>query len=253
MKKLITGLFAITFGLSIATAQERGYIVTNWDGDEYENNSSHVFNDYGVVDENEVPIDDNKLQLLIQNTSDEPIRIFGQVIEFTNTDGQKAQFCIIDACYENLIEGNLYPSNGGVFPIDGNNGFNDYFANLDETNLVEYKFRIFQADVDSGEEIEGSSFYLTYIYDEDADMNVTDVQSIAIAQVYPTVAKNFTQVNLKESAKVQIVNMQGKVVKSTQLNSGTSQLSLAGLTPGVYMVSFNGKSGMTTTVRMVVK
>src|SRR5690625_31804 len=111
---------------------------------------------------------------MIQNTSDEPNRIFGQVIEFSNTDGQKAQFCIIDACYENLIEGNLYPSNGGVFPIDGNNGFNDYFANLDETNLVEYKFRIFQADVDSGEEIEGSSFYLTYIFDEDADMNITE-------------------------------------------------------------------------------
>lgn len=253
MKKIITGLFAVAFGLSITTAQERGYIVSNWEGEEYENNSIHVFNEFGVVDENEIPIDDNKLQLLIQNISDDQIRIFGQVIEFTNTDGQSAQFCIIDACYENLIEGNFYPSNGGIFPMDGNNGLNDYFANLDETNLVEYKFRIFQADVDTGVEIDDSSFYLTYVYDEDANMNVSDVQSIAIAQVYPTVAKNFTQVNLKESAKVQITNMQGKVVKTTQLNSGTSQLNLTGLTPGVYLVSFSGESGMNTTIRIVVK
>lgn len=253
MKKLITGFFAITLSFTFTTAQERGFIVTNWDGTEYENNSLHVFNEYGVVDENQNIIDDNKLQLLIQNISDEQIRVFGQVIEFTNTDGQKAQFCIIDACYENLIEGELYPSTGGIFPIDGNNGVSDYFANLDEANLAEYKFRIFQADLDTGQEIEGSSFYLTYLYDEDANMNVTDVQSISIAQIYPTIAKNFTQVNLKEAAKVQIVNMQGKVVKTTQLNSGNSQLSLAGLTPGVYMISFNGESGMNTTIRIVVK
>jgi hypothetical protein len=84
-------------------------------------------------------------------------------------------------------------------------------------------------------------------------MNVSDMQSVAIAEVYPTVAKGFTNVNLKENAKVQILNAEGRTVKSLSLKSGQSQLNLSGLSAGVYWVTFKGDSGMTTHTRIVVK
>lgn len=252
MKKRILSGFLVLFAFAALSAQNQDFEVLDLDGNAYEDGKTYV---YDVHETDQAPNDDAKLYFVFYNPTDNPIHIFGQIVEMTNTNGDFGQFCIIDACYGHLEEGSLYPATGGVIQageFNGNLGSN-YFTNLDPTSPVEYKFRIFQADMDTKEEIPNTSFIMTYRYDEDGQLSLNDVQSISIAEVYPTVAKGFTQVNLKESAKVQIVNMQGKVVKSTQLNSGTSQLSLAGLTPGVYMVSFNGESGMTTTVRMVVK
>lgn len=253
MKNIIIGGFFAIFALTTVNAQNQDYVISDLDGNAYENNSVHTFNQHGTVSD---PIEEAKLHLLISNESSDDIYIRAEIIEMVNTDGQEAQFCIggpSGNCFTPISTGNFYPSNdGGIMYANSNWGMFDYILNLDSTNLSEYKFRFVQTD-GAGNEIENTNFFLTYIYDEDATLGLNNIESISIAEVYPTVAKGFTQVNLKEAAKVQIFNMEGKVVQTTKLNSGTSQLSLAGLTPGVYIVSFSGESGMTTQTRVIVK
>lgn len=250
MRKQIISAFLILFTVSAAFAQ-RAYTVTDLNDNEYPEDGTYVFDVHGTFSD---PLEEAKLHIVLHNNSDENIRLFGQVISYTNTDGQSAQFCIIDACYFPLFEGQIYPVNGGIITPGGIQGLADYFINLDGENpLIEYKFRFFQGDVDTGEEIPGTTFNMTYVYDEDGAMGVSDVKSIAIAEVYPTVAKGSTTVNLKENASVQILNMEGKTVKTLNMNSGVSTLHMNGLSSGVYLVTFRGVSGTVTTVRLLVK
>jgi len=252
MKKLILSVlaFAGVYGLSLA--QNQDYTLTNLDMVEYENNSIHVFNVHGTFED---PIEEAKLHLVVNNFGNEDIRVTAELVEITNTDGSLAQFCIggpAGNCFSPVHEGYFYPNaSGGIVAAGSNWGNFDYFINLDSTNLVEYKLRFVQMD-NSGNEIPDTNFYITYKYDENA-MAVSDVNSIAIAQVYPTVASGFTNVTLKENASVQIVNLEGKSVRSLRLNSGESKLDLSGLASGVYWIQFKGVSGLTTTSKIIVK
>ncbi len=245
-------MLTITMGLTISFAQNQDYTITDLDLVEYENNSIHVYNVHGTFAD---PVEAAKLHLVVNNVSTSPIHVTAEVVELTNTDGSLAQFCIggpAGNCFNPIHAGSFYPNaNGGTVQPGSNWGNFDYLINLDPTNLVEYKLRFVQMD-DSGNEIPDTNFYITYKYDENA-MAVSDVNSSAIAQVYPTVAKGFTHVNLKENASVQIINLEGKSVRSLKLNSGESKLDLSGLASGIYWVQFKGTSGMTTTSKIIVK
>lgn len=233
------------------TSFSQSFTITNLEGVPYENNSVHIFNVHGTFED---PIDAAKLHLVINNVSDTPITVTGQVVEMNNTDGSLAQFCIggpSGNCFFPLVEGSFYPGeNGGIINPGGNWGNFDYLINLDPTELAEYKLRFVQLD-GSGAEMPDTSFFLTYRYS--STMGVSDVNSIAIAQVAPTVIKGQTNVILKENASVQILNMEGKAVKSLKMNSGNSQLDFSGLSAGVYLIQFKGDSGKTTTTKVVVK
>lgn len=251
MKKIILSVLTLMTVSGISYAQNQNYTITNTDMVEYENNSIHVFTVHGTFED---PNDEAKLHLVVNNVGMEPITVTAQVVEMTNTDGTLAQFCIggpAGNCFFPINEGSFYPGvNGGVVEPGANWGMFDYLINLDPTPLSEYKLRFVQLD-GAGSEIPDTSFFITYLYDP--GMAISDVNSLAIAQVYPTVAKGFTNVDLKENATVQVLNVEGKAVKSLKLNSGKSQLDLSGLSSGVYWIAFKGESGMTTTSKIVIK
>ncbi|HUH35858.1 MAG TPA: T9SS type A sorting domain-containing protein [Moheibacter sp.] len=246
-KKLITGFVAL-LAWSGLQAQNPAYVVSNTDGVPYENNSLHVFNVYGTDDD----IETAKLYLIIDNYDfDNDIYVRAEVVEIINTDGQNAQFCIAGVCLFAFEEGQILPNEEGEVVYGGNGwGPSSYILNTDPTNLSEYKIRFVQTD-GAGNEIPNTNFFISYRYDK--NMGLSEVKSLSIAEVYPTVAKNFTNVNLKENAEVQIFNAEGKAVRSTKMNSGSSQLDLSGLSKGVYWVAFKGQSGSTTNVKIVVK
>lgn len=249
MKKMF--LMLMTLGCALVNAQSQDYVVADLDGNAYENNSVHVFNIHGTFED---PMTEAKLHLVVNNNGAQQIRVTAEVVEMTNADGELAQFCIggpAGNCYFPIYEGSFYPNAvGGIIEPASNWGYNDYFINLSSTNLAEYKLRFVQKD-DAGNEIPNTNTFLTYRYDN--TMSVSDVNSIAIAQVSPTVIKGQTNVTLKENASVQVLNLEGKSVKSLKMNSGTSQLDFSGLSAGVYLIQFKGVSGKTTTTKVVVK
>ncbi|MFV0305979.1 MAG: T9SS type A sorting domain-containing protein [Moheibacter sp.] len=251
MKKIILSVLAIVSFVGTSLAQNQVYKVTDLDMNEYEDNSVHVFNVHGTFAD---PREDAKLHLVVSNTSSEEIFVTAEVVEITNTDGTLAQFCIggpSGNCFFPISVGSFYPSqNGGIIAPNANWGMFDYFINLDPNNLAEYKVRFVQTD-GVGNELPGTSFFLGYKYDE--NMGVSDIGSIAIAEIYPTVASGFTNVTLKENAKVQVLSLEGKSVKNLSMNTGSNRIDLSGLSAGVYFVKFVGESGMTTTSKIVVK
>lgn len=250
MKKIILNSFLLLS--TVCTFAQRDYVISDLEGNTYEDNSTFVFDIHGTFAD---PLEEAKVHLLITNQSTEDIYLRGQVVEMINTYGEFAQFCIggpSGNCFFPLSTDAHYPNQqGGILYANSNWGMFDYFINLDENNLAQYKIRFTQTDGE-GNDIEGTDFTFTYLYDKNA-LGLSEVQSQAIAEVYPTVAKSFTNVNLKENASVQILNTEGRLVRTANLRSGTSQLDLTGLSSGVYWVSFKGTSGVTHNIRIVIK
>lgn len=249
MKKfLVLTSFLSLVGFS--QAQNQKFTVSNLAGEEYVNNSVHVFNIVG--DMSQEITDDIKLYYVVKNIGGETIIAAGEVIEMTNADGELAQFCFGGDCYYPVFKDYFYPNNGAHIAPGEVQSMHDYFANFEGgSDLVEYKFRFLQLDA-NGQEIPNTSFYLTYRYEK--NMGLSDVNSsISIAEVSPTVAKDFTTVNLKENAQAKILTTTGQLIKTVELKAGKSNLSLAGLAKGVYYLQFNGVSGKTTTSKILVK
>lgn len=246
MKKILLSIFIAASALLNA----QNFTITNLDLVPYENNSVFVFNTIGDPENMHA---ESKLHFVLNNISDSPIKMYGEVMQITNATGELTQFCFGTDCYFGVEQGHKYPNEGVIIQPQSNNGFYDYFLNAnDATSPAEYKFRFLEVDGNNNE-VPGSSFYMTYRYDVDA-MNVLDVStSKSIADIAPSVAKGFTNAILKENASVQILNLEGKAVKSFKLNAGTSKIDLSGLASGVYFIQFKGVSGTITTNKIIVK
>jgi len=247
MKKILLSIL-IAAG-SFANAQN--YTITDLDLVPYANNSVFVFDNIGTPDNFH---SEAKLHFVLNNISDAPIKMYGEVSQITNADGSLTQFCFGTDCYFGVSQGTKYPMAGVIIQPNSNNGFYDYFLNTNDANSpAEYKFRFMEVDANDNE-IANSSFYITYRYDVDGGMGVSDASaSKAIAEVAPSVAKGFTNAILKENASVQILNLEGKAVKSFNLNAGSSKIDLSGLSAGVYFIQFKGVSGVVTTNKVIVK
>lgn len=193
-----------------------------------------------------------KLKFLTYNDSATDMFVRVECEGLTNTNGVDMELCY-GSCYTGIETFVGYPLDNPIYVAPGGHQgiLADYFSNTDgNSDLVEYNFRFYQTDIE-GFEIPDTSFRFTYRYDR--TMAVSDVNTIAIAQVYPTVAKGFTNVDLKENAIAQITNLEGKVVKTLNLKAGTSQIDLSGLSSGIYLIKFKGDSGITTTRKVVIK
>jgi len=74
-------------------------------------------------------------------------------------------------------------------------------------------------------------------------------KSTSNLNIYPNPAANWVTINLannKEIAKVIITNILGEVVKTTLINGESRQLSIEGLSNGIYFVSVETSNQVTT-------
>lgn len=253
MKKIVLTSLAFVGFLAFTNAQNQNYSVKDENNVEYADNSVHQLYEYGI-DEYGDPKLDAKLNLVLHNEIDQDIYVAGELIEMINTDGTYGQFCIGGMwgnCFNNLELGGLYPmESGALLPGNSSWGSSDYFLNLNPNPGATYKIRFVQKDA-SGNTVPNSYFTITYVYA--GNMAVADIDRKAVAEVYPTVAKGFTNLDLTENAQVQVVNALGKTVKTASFKAGTHKLDLSGFAAGVYWISFKGESGKTSAVKVVVK
>lgn len=193
------------------------------------------------------------LWFLTYNDSGEAINMQIECTGVSNGDDASGMQVCYGLCITS-IEVNQYLPGYPVTLTPGNHqGFTtDHFIHHEESeDVIEYEFRFFQLDSE-GFEIENTSVNFIYRYDKNG-MAVSDMNSIAIANVYPTVVKGSTTVELKESAQVQVVNLEGKVVKTLTMHTGKSNLDMSGFATGVYWIQFKGVSGASTMKKVVVK
>lgn len=251
MKRIILSTILSLVFVGFVSAQEQMFRVMDMNHtNDYGDDTEIVEGD--VVTFNTAVYEDAKLKFLTYNDSDEPIYTRVECEGMTNTNGSFMELCYGN-CYYGIELFVGYPDDFAMMLQPGQHQpvMQDYFSNTDSSNdLVEYQFRFYQLDSDEFE-IPGTSLRFTYRYD--GIMGVSDVNSIAIAEVYPTVTKGFTNIDLKENAKVQVLNIEGKVVKNTTMNTGSNKLDLSGFTAGIYLIKFTGDSGITTIKKIIVK
>lgn len=231
-----------------------------------QNQVYRVMNSYNTLDtSDDTPIqegfvytsnsieEEHGLWFLTYNDSGEPINMQIECTGVSNGDDASGMQVCYGLCITNIAVFQHIPGYPVTITPGNHQGFTtDHFIHHEESDdIIEYEFRFFQMDSD-GFEIENTDLNILYRYDKNA-MAVSDVNSISIAQVYPTVVRNSTTVELKEKAQVQIVSLEGKVVKTTSLNSGKSTMDLSGLSAGVYWIKFKGVSGTSTMKKIVVK
>jgi|SRR5690606_37022781 len=253
MKKLILSAILSFSFLGFATAQNQVYRVMNSQNTLDTSDDVEIEEGFVFISNSIEEIDG--LGFLTYNDSGEPINMQVECtgVSTAGNDASGMQVCY-GLCITNIDVNQYIPGYLVTIQPGNHQGFTtDHFIHHEETDeVIQYEFRFFQMDED-GFDIEGTNLNLTYIYDREA-MSVSDVNSISIAQVYPTVVKNnTTTVELKENAQVQIVNLEGKVVKTTSLNAGKSTLDMSGLSAGAYWIQFKGVSGTSTMKKVVVK
>ncbi len=92
----------------------------------------------------------------------------------------------------------------------------------------------------------GLNFYRLKMVDIDGKFTISKVVKFTgVANenigVYPNPAKNILMINQPggRSAKVQLVNSVGMIIKTIQLSNPTSLIDISGLIPGVYLIQIN--------------
>lgn len=201
--------------------------------------------EFGTTDE-----DPAKLHFYIQNNTSEAIGVKAEMISITNADGSEVEFCMGE-CLLSASEGTVVPENGSlpVAPNETTNSPGTYFWNKDTSNdLITYKFKVYPLD-EFGGEAEGTATHITYTYD--SSLSVSDPEFSENTTLYPTVTKGGVNIVLNTPAEVTIFNIQGKLVKSVNLESGNSLVNLSNLSSGVYLVKLKNENNVVVTKKII--
>ena len=244
MIKKILFIFAFSAFL-FSTAQMS---VRKPDGTEYVNNQTFTFNTYNTSSAT--------LHFSVYNTSSTASITVKAICEsLINTDGSAFQFCFSGNCQFNVVQGQEHPQSGTglVIPAGTNTGTNDYFENMSATTSsgvypAKTKFKIIQVDDFGG--VVGTPFYITYQYNGVLGVNDTVVQNAQLL-VKNTFVKDNVNVSSKISAEMNVIDMTGKTVQTSNIVKGENTINMLKLLSGTYILSFNDKERNIVTQKII--
>jgi len=200
------------------------------------------------------PNSGGKIKFRLSNSSaTETIRVLGQMVSFTNTDGSNCQFCVNPECYFAVAPGDTIPSSPVVMPPGTNNGNFDSFYNSDPGDGVNYPisytFRFFMLD-DNGNEV-GDDINITYNYTP-ANMSARsfDLNDLGI-DMENTAVKDYLYLNLENPVTLKVYDLTSKLIKDINLNNGTNSVEFSSLNPGYYFAQFTDESNRSATVKIL--
>lgn len=245
MKKII---LAAALFVSVFTQAQ----VSVYDGEtQLENNATYTYTTTGVQ---------AKLHILVQNDTNETINVKLKMIEvLNNIDGKSNQFCYGGYCFtDSAINGMVAPpgapSEYTQITPGSNSGTESYFFNGwagdNTTQPVSYKMAIVYIDaagVPTGDPI------ITFTYKYDPTAATTDfsaLQQMGIT-LNSTVVKNTLDITANVTAKLQIVNTNGQVIKNVAIVNGSQSIDLSSAATGVYFARFTTEENKTAQIKFV--
>ncbi|WP_310992528.1 T9SS type A sorting domain-containing protein [Aequorivita marina] len=190
-------------------------------------------------------------------TNDNPSETIYSRLEFvsaTNADGSMFEICYAGQCYTGVDVGFTAPPSPNVLPIEAGETTpgGDHILNGDPgdgTNMIEYELAFHQYEADGVTEI-GTPLTFTYRYNP--TLGVTDNTTINLT-LESTVVRDELVVNVNEPVSLMVYNLQGRVVKQANFETGRQTLNMSNLNPQSYILQFNNEKGATQTTRIVVK
>lgn len=197
-----------------------------------------------------------KLNLLVTNLSDTTINLKLKANSISEPSDFNLQFCFGDECYFNIVNGSTVPSQltGKVLQPGESNNDADHFWNLNEgngTDPVTYSLSVIQVD-DNGAEI---AVLRTFTYVYSATAGTTDFSALKNMgiTVKNTVVTNQFEVSANQNAALQLVNINGQVVKTAAIKNGTQVIDLSGVASAVYFARFTTEQNKTAQIKVVKK
>lgn len=213
-------------------------------------NNGDIFT-YNVADETE-----SYLGIKIFNSSSSNIKVRVECVSITNATGSGVQLCFGDVCVANITAGNSYPSTPSVIAANSSNGNFDHFLNTNtgiNPNLpVEYAFRFYQVD-DNGIEI-GNTVSFTYRYNGSlSNQSFSNQLSTLGVSLKSNIVTNSLEIEASKNTQMSMYDINGKLVREQNLNSGSHSIDTSILNSGTYILSFRNNEGQTATSKIIKK
>lgn len=196
---------------------------------------------------------DGKLKFKITNTSTtETIKVLGQMVSFTNTNGTNCQFCVNPECYFNVSPGQTIPNVPVELAPGADNGNFDSFYNSNPGDGVNYPlsytFRFFMVD-DTGNEV-GDDVTITYNYTpENFSTNDFSLADLGITLENTVVSDNLNFI-ANTDISFEVYDMIGRAIGDYSFKAGQHQVNMSDLSSGNFILIFEDDSGKQSQVRI---
>lgn len=198
---------------------------------------------------------ENYLPLLITNDFDYDVYTQVKVVSIENGNGTGLQLCVGSLCFGSISAGINYPTvldNTIVEANSSNYSYSDHFrldtAGVNPALPVIYTFQLIQI-TDAGVEM-GVIANFSFKYSPALGVNQNDLASVGVV-VNNTIATSSLQIQADTQTQMSIVDMNGKIIGTQKLQSGSNTVNTATLATGIYMASFTNDKGQKATVKFV--
>jgi len=167
-----------------------------------------------------------------------------------NYDGTDFQICF-GLCYDPVILGFPYPPGSEVVTIqpgEHQTSEGDKIWNYNDGggNPIDYVIRFYQVDGNGDE----TGDQLTFTYRYDPNLSVGDNNSVK-AQLASTVIKDQLVIQASEATRLQVYDIQGRMVLAKELTAGINTVSVASLPSQMYLVQLTNSRGANQIEKIV--
>lgn len=239
-------LFLALIGtIGVANAQ---YTVTDAAGNEINDGDLIEFGEYGRG------TSANYDFYVANDNPSETIYTRIEFVDAVNATGDNFELCYAMQCYTGLSVGQTLPPGTETFPIavGEDSGPGNHFLNLEPGNGVDnldFVFAFHQYEEDGVTEI-GTPLTFTYRYNPTLGVNDNTKVNLSIES---TVVSNELVLNVNEPVNMMVYDLQGRVVKQANFETGRQTVNMSNLNPQAYILQFNNEKGATQTTKILVK
>lgn len=202
------------------------------------------------------------LYLHVTNVSDESIRLKLKMVSVENLSGEEfmVQFCFAENCYYDVTAGvTAPPATGGMLFSPGADNIPpgetetpDHFYSVDPgdgSGLVKYNMSIVQVEGDGTE----TATLRTFSYTIDTTAGTTDFSNLKNLGINlkNTVVASTLDLSTDAPAKLEVIDLNGKIIRNFAITAGSQSIDLSGLSSAVYFARFTTEANKTAQVKIV--
>ncbi|MGY5351571.1 T9SS type A sorting domain-containing protein [Wenyingzhuangia sp. IMCC45533] len=199
---------------------------------------------------NTTSINPAEVKFHINNTTQQPIKVWSQVVSIDGADGDQFQFCFSGECFFKVSAGQNVPSEPITVPAGQNQGNNfDHLWNQNTSrSRIAYRVKFFQ--VDRANRPIGVPLFVNYVYDQTLSARgIFKTDKLAITNHIDTATLS---IDTKKAGVCTLYNIVGIQIKKTDLSEGQNNLSLDDFPSGTYLLHIALKSGRKIARKIIV-
>jgi hypothetical protein len=192
---------------------------------------------------------------------------FGDYRMANDAGANRANSCMVQCGVQNnnnssslwasIVSDTSYATNAGVMQVPAIAAENTMtFDSV--AGILFYNFGAYKLQPRNNDDFMGSSVTLDTTDYPDIPVGVQDI-SLALnrVDVYPNPSKDVVRLKSDElnlaNTSVRVMDLQGRLLKTQDLNSGINELNIAGLSKGIYVLHVMNDQGKILSLNKIIK